>query len=238
MSWLFSQALVAEYLRANCLDGDLCAQSKSTGSVPTDSCSDKTKGALSHSQSGTMCKHSTAAPGEDLLTWFLAASPAPTFPRQERKPESKANPADSGSTWQESFAMYDRDSCLWKIRQLSLIEDSEPFLATWPKWGSLHGGECWDLTMLAPHTPDPVVGSWPTPCHGSSRWGGTFQEVGGSQNKLRGTPTGKLYVNPDFWESLMGWPIGWTGTAPLATDKIREWQQQHSPSCPDRSDVA
>ncbi|WP_260620555.1 DNA cytosine methyltransferase [Pseudomonas protegens] len=92
------------------------------------------------------------------------------------------------------------------------------FSARWGVLGSNHVG--------AP-TPEPVAGSWPTPCHGSSRWGGTFQEVGGSQNKLRGTPTGKLYVNPDFWESLMGWPIGWTGTAPLETAKIQEWQQLH-----------
>jgi hypothetical protein len=116
----------------------------------------------------------------------------------------------------------------WKTRQLSLIEDSELCLETWPKWGFLHDGECWDQTMLAPPTPGRDAGSWPTPCHGSSHWGGTFQEVGGSQNKLRGTPIGKMYVNPDFWESLMGWPIGWTGIAPLETAKIQEWQQQHS----------
>jgi hypothetical protein len=88
-------------------------------------------------------------------------------------------------------------------------------------------GECSDLTTSAPITNENGPGSWPTPCHGSSHWGGTFQEVGGSGNKLRGTPIGKLYVNPDFWESLMGWPIGWTGTAPLETAKTREWLQQH-----------
>lgn len=90
------------------------------------------------------------------------------------------------------------------------------------EWG------CLDRTTSAPITAASGVGLWPTPCHGSNKWGGTFQEVGGSQNKLRGTPIGKLYVNPDFWESLMGWPIGWTGIAPLATDKTQEWLQQHS----------
>lgn len=81
--------------------------------------------------------------------------------------------------------------------------------------------------MSAPITTATGHGFWPTPCHGSPKWGGTFQEVGGSLNKLRGTPIGKLYVNPAFWESLMGWPIGWTGTAPLETAKTHEWQQQH-----------
>ena len=38
--------------------------------------------------------------------------------------------------------------------------------------------------------------------------------------------TGQL--NPNWVEWLMGWPIGHTELKPLATDKFREWQQQHS----------
>lgn len=230
MSWLFSQALAAEYSRESCSAGKQCAQLRSTDSAPTGSCSDKMKGTLSHSPSGMTSEHSMATPGEALLTWFLAASPAQTFPRQVKRPESKESSAGCGAQWQESLAKYDPDTRLWKTRQLSLIEGSERCSVIWPNWGFLHAGECWDQTMLAPSTPAKDAGSWPTPCHGSSHWGGTFQEVGGSQNKLRGTPIGKLYVNPDFWESLMGWPIGWTGTAPLETDKTLAWQQQHSRS--------
>jgi DNA (cytosine-5)-methyltransferase 1 len=37
--------------------------------------------------------------------------------------------------------------------------------------------------------------------------------------------TGQL--NPNWVEWLMGWPIGHTELKPLATDKFREWQQQH-----------
>jgi len=40
-----------------------------------------------------------------------------------------------------------------------------------------------------------------------------------------GSQAGQL--NPDWVEWLMGWPIGWTDLKPLATDKFREWQQQH-----------
>lgn len=230
MSWHFSQALVAGYLLESSLDGEQSAQWKSIPSAPGDSCSAKMKDTFHHSPFGMMFVPLTDAPGAELLTLFLAASPAPTFPRQDKRPASRVSRADYGGKWQGSLAKYDRDSRSWKTRQLSLIEGSEQSSETWPTWGSLHDGECWDQTMLAPPTPAPVAGSWPTPCHGSSRWGGTFQEVGGSQNKLRGTPIGKLYVNPDFWENLMGWPIGWTGTAPLATGKTQEWQQQHSPS--------
>lgn len=232
MSWLFSQALEAEYLRASCSAGKQCAQSKSTGSAQIASCSDKTKDILNHSRSGMTSGHLTGTPGEELLTLFLAASPAPTFPRLDKRLALRASSVACGVQWQESLAQYDRDTRSWKTRQLSLIEDSEQCSVTWPNWGFLHDGECWDQTMLAPRTPGKDAGSWPTPCHGSSHWGGTFQEVGGSQNKLRGTPIGKMYVNPDFWESLMGWPIGWTGTAPLGTDKTQEWLRKHSAFCP------
>lgn len=228
MSWLYSQALVEEYLQVSCSDGKQSAQLRSIDSAPTVLCSDKTKGTCSHSQYGMTSELLMAGHGEELLTWFLGASPAQIFPRQARKPELVESSAGCGAQWQESLAKYNPVMRSWKTRQLSLIEGSEQSLAIWPKWGSLHVGVCWDQTMLAPHTPAKDAGSWPTPCHGSSHWGGTFQEVGGSQNKLRGTPIGKLYVNPAFWESLMGWPIGWTGTAPLETDKTRAWQQQHS----------
>lgn len=36
-------------------------------------------------------------------------------------------------------------------------------------------------------------------------------------------------LNPEWVEWLMGWPIGWTDLKPLAMDRFREWQQQHSP---------
>jgi DNA (cytosine-5)-methyltransferase 1 len=38
-------------------------------------------------------------------------------------------------------------------------------------------------------------------------------------------------LNPEWVEWLMGWPLGWTDLKPLAMDKFREWQQQHSGRC-------
>lgn len=43
-------------------------------------------------------------------------------------------------------------------------------------------------------------------------------------NETPQTKTARL--NPNWVEWLMGWPIGWTDSAPLATDKFRSWQQQ------------
>lgn len=33
--------------------------------------------------------------------------------------------------------------------------------------------------------------------------------------------------NPDYWEWMMGWPIGATALKPLAMARFHEWQQQH-----------
>ncbi len=39
---------------------------------------------------------------------------------------------------------------------------------------------------------------------------------------------GKAIIpNPEFWEWMMGWPIGSTALQPLAMDKFHEWQRQH-----------
>lgn len=167
-------------------------------------------------------------PWRDLVDMVSAGFPCTDISRAGTKEGSRARPAGYGWKYPASFAKYNPDSHSWRTRQSCLIEGLAEFSGTWPNWGSMHDGVCSDLTTSAPSTSATGRGSWPTPCHGSSHWGGTYQEVGGSKNKLRGTPTGKLYVNPDFWESLMGWPIGWTGTAPLETAKTRAWLLQHS----------
>jgi hypothetical protein len=37
-------------------------------------------------------------------------------------------------------------------------------------------------------------------------------------------------LNPDWTEWLMGWPIGHTASAPLATDKFQQWLHSHGVS--------
>ena len=41
------------------------------------------------------------------------------------------------------------------------------------------------------------------------------------ETKTHGKP------NPEFWEFVMGWPIGSTAFSPLGTAKFHEWRQQH-----------
>lgn len=67
---------------------------------------------------------------------------------------------------------------------------------------------------------------WPTPTkHGN------YNRKGASPTSGDGLATavgGRL--NPDWTEWLMGWPIGWTGLAPLATDKFQRWCAAHGVS--------
>lgn len=227
MSWHFSQALEAEYLLESCSDGKPLSLWSSIPIAPDDSCSGKMKATFHRSPYGTMFVPLTDARGVALLMWYRAGFLAPISVPQVKKRVSKAKQADSGWKWPGSFAKYDRAAFMWKTRQPSLIEGLPESLPTWPRWGLMSDGECLDQTHLAPVINAKGSGLWPTPCHGSNKWGGTFQEVGGSKNKLRNTPTGKLYVNPDFWENLMAWPIGWTGIAPLETARMQLWLRQH-----------
>jgi hypothetical protein len=34
-------------------------------------------------------------------------------------------------------------------------------------------------------------------------------------------------LNPNWLEWLMGWPIGWTESGPLATDRFQQWRRSH-----------
>jgi hypothetical protein len=58
---------------------------------------------------------------------------------------------------------------------------------------------------------------WPTPNSGSTHWGGTMQEWGGSKNWVRKEmpelASGAL--NPTWVELLMGWPRDWTVLEPV-----------------------
>ena len=43
-------------------------------------------------------------------------------------------------------------------------------------------------------------------------------------------------VTPEFCEWLMGFPIGWTESAPLETLKLRRWLRSHGVCLEDQSD--
>lgn len=77
-----------------------------------------------------------------------------------------------------------------------------------------------------------AVRQWPTPhaeekSQHNSRDNGMALSAAVTEDKdgLLVGPGGSL--NPPWVEWLMGWPIGWTDCAPLATDRFHSWLQQH-----------
>ena len=174
MSWHFLQGQEAASWEASSLDGAPFALSSL---LPTaaPSCSHGSETDVCHDfRSGMTCGASTESPGEGASMSSLAVSPARTSALPAEELASAGSDQDSGPRWPESFARYDRDTHSWKTRQLSLLGGSESFSETWPRWGTMRTGECWEQTM--PVLPIVASGSGlslPTPtvqdAHGRDR---------------------------------------------------------------------
>ena len=185
------------------------------------------------SPSGTTFAHSTEHPGEDQLMFFAEDSHAKTSLRPEPITTSMASSLDLmarnrvfGDTWLGSLWKCNLNLRLLKTHQISELKDLSPSSKTLTQWGITQGGLYLGVDISAPITTASECGFLPTPtCHNA-------KEGAYPAEYTRNTPTlaaqigGK--VNPDWNESRMGWPIGWTDLKRLETVKIAEWQQQHS----------
>jgi len=160
MSWLFSRALVEEFSQENSLDGELYAPLKATDMPQAFLLADKTKGIWSPFRFGMTYVRLTENLGEELLTWFLEGFPVKTSPSQEAEMELKDQSQAFGWRWQESSVKYDHNTSSWKTRQCSLLGGLESFSETWPRWGTMRGGECWALTTPKHPTSGIESGSW------------------------------------------------------------------------------
>jgi len=163
MSWLFSQALVGEYLGGICSDGEPSAPSNGSPTQLAYLPPDKMTEFSRLSRFGMTFKPLTADRGAELLTSYLADFHVKTFHQQEKAPESTDLNQGCGATWLELLARYDPATSLWKTPQCSLFEDSEPSLETWPRWGLMHDGVSYQQQTLTLRTKEIESGFWPMP---------------------------------------------------------------------------
>jgi hypothetical protein len=163
MSWLFSQALVAEYSAASCSDGAPSAPSNTTPTQQAFLWRDKTTAAWNRFPSGMTCEPLTDDRGEGLLKLFLAASHAPTSAPPARVQESPASSQDCGAKWRELSVKFDRNTFSWKTAHCLLSEDLPWSSVTLPKWGMMRAGELWERTMQERRTGGIGAGFLPTP---------------------------------------------------------------------------
>jgi hypothetical protein len=260
MSWLYSRALVEEYLEESYLDGEQSAQS-SGNPIPQAYCApDKTKAFLKVSQYGMTFKPLTQDLGEALLMSYLAGFHAKTSQQEVREKESTESDQECGRKWYGSFTKYNPDSSSWRTHQCSFLGDLEEFSETWPQWGLMRNGECWEQRMLAQTIKETEFGSllkmFPTPTVACVEGGEQSDRVEETQsggyilrklNKPNMTYGAKLSdailyeekkknkavggkLNPTWTEWLMGWPLGWTDLKPLEMDKSHCAQPQHGES--------
>jgi hypothetical protein len=257
MSWLFSQALVEEYLGDISLDGEQFVQSNGKHTQQAYCVPDKMTDFLKVSQSGMIFKPLTENLGEELLMSFLEDFHAKTLAQQEKAQELKVSEAECGKKWQGSFAKYDPSMSMWKTPQCSFIEDSVWFLDSWPRWGLMRHGECWEHQTLELNITEREFGLLPdgvnffhTPTTGAdggsnSRkalkkrkeaiWptpttpsgGGNAGGSGAHKNAIKNGTYIPSSINPNLYEWLMGWPQDWTDLKPLETDKCHKWLLLH-----------
>lgn len=140
MSWHFSQALVAEFSRANCSGGEPSAPSKSTTTAEASSSAGKTKDTSNRFPYGMTSEHLTDVPGMESWMSSLRDSRASRLALQA-KCEEKTTTATCGRTPLEFWAKWDRSGCCWKtyrglFAQIISARSSE----TWQHSGLMLGG--------------------------------------------------------------------------------------------------
>jgi len=229
MSWLYSQALVEEFLQENYSDGEqsvpLSGNLIQQQSLPKD----KMKKFLKLSQFGMTFKPLTDDLGKELLTWYQEGFRAKIFQQQEKEPEYHESEVQCGSTCSELQKKSNQGTSGLKTHPCSEQEVCTLSSKGCMKQGIMLHGVCYPLKTVVPTINGNECGfllNYPTPtCH-NAKEGGYLAEG------LRKTPTlgwvvgGKL--NPMWVEWLMAWPLGWSDLKPLETDKYQSWRQQHS----------
>ena len=153
--------------------------------------------------------------------------------------------AECGVKWRGSFTKYSQDSCSWKTHQCSLLGDLEEFSETWPQWGLMRGGECWEQQTLERTirgtesgfvgqtfpTPDASCGQRGTQPHWTPKRKSGHQAqytINQAVRDLEQSSGGKL--NPVWLEWVMGWPMHWTDLRPSEMAKSHSAQPQHGES--------
>ena len=200
MSWLISQALmnslslqeqVEESLVDTSLDGKQSVQSNGNLTQQAYCVQDKMTEFSRLSRFGMTYKPLTESRGKELLTLYLEGFPAKTSQQQEKAQELTENVAECGEKWRGSFTKYDPDTSLWKTHQCSLLEDLELFSETWPQWGLMRDGECWEQRTLEQTIRGTEFGLWPTPtvCGNYNRKGASKTSGDGLATAVAKWPT-------------------------------------------------
>jgi hypothetical protein len=176
MSWLFSAALmkeceslrslqepVAEYLGESSWDGEPSAPLSVMPTPHKFWRNDKTMEFSDLSRFGLTCAVLTESRGEELLTLYLAAFHAKTFPAQEKAQDLTESAADCGQSLPGLLARYDPATHSLRTAQCSLFGDLTECYVTLPRWGLMRDGALYLPPTVALPMREKDCGLWPTP---------------------------------------------------------------------------
>lgn len=238
MSYIYLQGQEEVSSEDYCWDTDPCALLKSTSTIERFCSSDSATESSRDSRSGTTCEPLTGNRGNQESMLFAEGSPAKTSVSLENELVSLAKSRGCGKSIIEYFKKYNRASFLLKTPQgLSL----PVWMSSWmtlPRWGMMQRGRVLPLPQLVPRISESVALLWPTPAsRGEKVTGGAVGLRGGSAafkkmialvGRKQALAMGCGRLNPVWSEFyLLGWPMHWTDTTPLETDKFQEWLNWH-----------
>ena len=191
MSFIYSLALVEESWPANNLDTDASVPLSGNPTPRPSLWHDKTMAVSRLSRFGMTCKPLTDGHGAALLTLWLAASRARTYPSPAKARALMAPSQECGATWRGSLARFDPSTFSWRTAQPSLLEDLGESSVIWPRSGMTAGGQCWALPMLGRRIKGTDSGLWPTitVCGNYNRKGASATSGDGLITALRTWPT-------------------------------------------------
>jgi hypothetical protein len=160
MSWLFSQALVEEFLGDICSDGEPSAPLNANPIQQAYLPPDRMTAFSRLSRFGMMFKPLTENRGEELLTSYLEAFRAKTYQQQEKVLESTEQEVECGITWHESSEKYNQNMSSLKTAQPCVLEDLSEFSKTLPRSGMMQGGLYWEQPTSVLRTKEKECGLW------------------------------------------------------------------------------
>ncbi len=144
MSWLFSRALVEAFSAGISLDGDASAPLNVMPTARQFWHRDKMMDVCQRSPFGLTWRALTDDHGAALLTSYLAGFPVRTSAPVAKARASQESAADCGESLRGSLAKWDRATYSWRTHQRSLDGEWELFSETWPRWGMMRDGACWE----------------------------------------------------------------------------------------------
>lgn len=202
------------------MDGELSALWRSIPFAPNDSCSAKMKDTCHRSPYGMMFVPSTERHGAELLTWFLAGFHANHSVRRlmEDRQRLICGLRCEGSSERSIQDLSSQKMCAEKqsTEQRLIARNLGIKLRR-----SVFPRKTWVLTTFGTD-----IGYLHTPTCAANYAAASMQKHPNCRNFVRvfGTPP------PTNQEWMMGWPIGWTATEPLETDKFQSWLRWHGVS--------